>query len=492
MASSAQSGEHLADDSGSEDENIGKDFNGSLLRSIPNKFLLEFKQVVQPPNHRKEEAKKLLNAIVKKLLDEGLTHVPKDRKDLADGYKCLKLFVLEQQEIIKEGHANVARANTTLGFIHENNNASDRLATANDFKTYILETVFHNDNLKDIIATFTFVLTKLGEGVKHVSEHFRAGDNLKVTSNGDYGRHVKGMIDSSLQADPHIKQRFMQCISDRNWFKDLVAEQELLLLVYIRQCARRESITNSIRAEVILFLSHVPEATRDNTMLHMFRSAVVFGMPLKVQPQLLQHPFAKAFKLFNDKLPMDGNKKKKRKILATIAPGTTGVTYEVRKRLHGMSFFESLNCPLLSLCCISILRTLLKLWSKDYPPDTPSTREDNRVSKILELRLMALVNRNDEGELTRGTTPHLSLVQLRALEDIGYSNDILAYYKEKAEMIRAWKQGIEENPDNEIVYSFPEFVEEEVDSEDETELAQGESGHTDEENNDCELARPEL
>jgi hypothetical protein len=73
---------------------------------------LEFQDLVKSTNHRKEATVKVLNEIVRVLIKNGMDCVPSDPKDANDGYKCLKRFVLNEQELLKQGHENIASRHT--------------------------------------------------------------------------------------------------------------------------------------------------------------------------------------------------------------------------------------------------------------------------------------------------------------------------------------------------------------------------------------------
>jgi hypothetical protein len=98
------------------------------------------------------------------------------------------------------------------------------------------------------------------------------------------------------------------------------------------------------------------------------------------------------------------------------------------------------------------MRSLLKIWSKTYPPPqftfplplTPSTCEDNMVGIDHVLKLIGNVNADPDSEgLNISSGPYLNYKILADLMNSGYINLTMKYCEDRAQQLREWKKKIQ-------------------------------------------------
>jgi hypothetical protein len=128
-----------------------------------------------------------------------------------------------------------------------------------------------------------------------------------------------------------------------------------------------------IRSSVADALKRVTDDNLKRAQYDMFLPAALLGTDQHnlAKIDLLQVCVATAWKHLNDKVSHGGNKENNRKAEA--------ITGTVMSLSVGESLMEVINPSTITLACMSILRGIFKILSKDDPPSKPSKREDNIV-----------------------------------------------------------------------------------------------------------------
>jgi hypothetical protein len=88
--------------------------------------------VSQTP-HVKATVSILLNGLVETMMKQGFGHVPANKKDLREGYMVLKVFMNNQQDLVKEGSRALEEAGTTFAYIQDNQESDSKKKTSNTF-----------------------------------------------------------------------------------------------------------------------------------------------------------------------------------------------------------------------------------------------------------------------------------------------------------------------------------------------------------------------
>jgi hypothetical protein len=177
---------------------------GPVLSLVANPYKLTFKEILQPAGNKVETTTVLLNDLCGALMQgHPIDHIPSSKKYLEVGYMLMKKFINHKEVLLVKTQHQLHHMQGVLAFVQGTEDENNISLNKSDFVTHITKNVIDKVALKDLIIRIPFPVNRLADGVNNINDCFVPGVHYTFTPVSVYGRHIKILIVSNLDVQPH-------------------------------------------------------------------------------------------------------------------------------------------------------------------------------------------------------------------------------------------------------------------------------------------------